>query len=96
MPFFRRWTSTGPHQLAGDETTVNQVKGLLGASQRFTMDWSHVDGSTENIVMGDSGDPLSAYYLNQWPYWSNGKTFAPPFTEAAVNAATKHTLRLAP
>jgi penicillin G amidase len=96
MPFFRRWTSTGPHQLAGDETTVNQVKGLLGASQRFTMDWSHVDGSTENIVMGDSGDPLSAYYLNQWPYWSNGKTFAPPFTEAAVSAATKHTLRLVP
>jgi penicillin G amidase len=96
MPFFRGWTSTGRHQLAGDETTVNQVKGLLGASQRFTMDWSHVDGSTENIVMGDSGDPLSAYYLNQWPYWSNGKTFAPPFTEGAVNAATKHTLRLVP
>ena len=96
MPFFRRWTSTGPHQLAGDETTVNQVKGLLGASERFTMDWSNVDGSTEDIVMGDSGDPLSPYYLNQWPYWSNGKTFAPPFTEAAVNAAAKHTLRLVP
>jgi penicillin amidase len=96
LPFFRRWTSTGPHQLAGDETTVSQVRGLLGASQRFTMDWSNVDGSTENIVMGDSGDPLSAYYLNQWPYWSNGKTFAPPFTEAAVNAAAKHTLRLVP
>jgi penicillin amidase len=96
MPFFRGWTSTGRHQLAGDETTVNQVKGLLGASQRFTMDWNNVDGSTENIVMGDSGDPLSAYYLNQWPYWSNGKTFAPPFTEAAVSAAAKHTLRLMP
>jgi penicillin amidase len=96
MPFFRGWTSTGRHQLAGDETTVSQVKGLLGASQRFTMDWNHVDGSTENIVMGDSGDPLSAYYLNQWPYWSNGKTFAPPFTEAAVSAAAKHTLRLMP
>jgi len=96
LPFFRRWTSTGPHQLAGDETTVSQVRGLLGASQRFTMDWNNVDGSTENIVMGDSGDPLSAYYLNQWPYWSNGKTFAPPFTEAAVNAAARHILRLVP
>jgi penicillin amidase len=60
------------------------------------MDWNNVDGSTENIVMGDSGDPLSAYYLNQWPYWSNGKTFAPPFTEAAVNAAARHILRLVP
>ena len=95
LPFFK-WTSTGPHQLAGDETTVEHVRGLLGASQRLTVDWSHVDGSTENIVMGESGDPLSAYYLDQFPYWYSGKTFVMPFTEAAVTASTTHTLRLAP
>ena len=96
LPFFRGWTSTGPHQLAGDETTLNHVRGLLGASQRLTVDWSNVDGSTENIVMGESGDPLSPYYLDQWPYWYGGKTFAMPFTEAAVTASTTHTLRLVP
>jgi penicillin amidase len=95
MPFFK-WTSTGPHQLAGDETTVDHVRGLLGASQRLTVDWSQVDGSTENIVMGESGDPLSAYYLDQFPYWYSGKTFAMPFTEGAVSASTMHTLRLVP
>jgi penicillin amidase len=95
MPFFK-WTSTGLNQLAGDETTVDHVRGLLGASQRLTVDWSNLDGSTENIVMGESGDPVSPYYLDQWPYWYSGKTFAMPFTEGAVSAVTKHTLRLVP
>jgi penicillin G amidase len=96
LPFFRRWTSTGPHQLWGDETTLNHVRGLLGASQRLTVDWSNVDGSTENIVMGESGDPLSPYFLDQFPSWYSGKTFPMPFTEAAVTASTTHTLRLVP
>jgi penicillin amidase len=96
LPYFRGWTSTGPHQLAGDETTLDHVRGLLGASQRLTVDWSNLDGSTENIVMGESGDPLSPYFLDQFPYWYNGKTFAMPFSDAAVAASTAHTLRLVP
>jgi penicillin amidase len=96
IPFFKSWTSTGPHQLWGDETTLNHVRGLLGASQRLTVDWSNVDGSTENIVMGESGDPLSPYFLDQFPSWYSGKTFAMPFTEAAVSASTTHTLQLVP
>jgi penicillin amidase len=96
LPFFRSWTSTGPHQLWGDETTLNHVRGLLGASQRLTVDWSNVDGSTENIVMGESGDPLSPNFLDQFPSWYSGKTFPMPFTEAAVTASTTHTLRLVP
>jgi penicillin G amidase len=96
LPFFRRWTSTGPHQLWGDETTINHVRGILGPSQRLTVDWNNLDGSTENIVMGESGDPLSPYFLDQFPSWYSGKTFAMPFTESAVTASTTHTLRLAP
>ena len=96
LPYFRRWTSTGPHQLAGDETTLNHVRGLLGASQRLTVDWSNLDGSTENIVMGESGDPLSPWFLDQFPLWYSGKTLPMPFSDAAVSAATRHTLRLVP
>jgi len=96
LPFFRGWTSTGPQQMAGDETTVDHVRDVLGASQRLTVDWSNLDGSTENIVMGESGDPLSAYYLDQFPSWYSGKTFPLPFTEPAVASATTHTLRLVP
>ena len=67
-----------------------------GPSQRFIMDWSNVDGSTENIVLGESGNPLSPYFRDQWSDWYNGTTFALPFTPAAVAAQTSHTLRLLP
>lgn len=96
LPWFRSWTGTGRWPQSGDTTTVKQVQRTFGPSQRFTMDWGNVDGSTENIVMGESGDPLSAYYRDQWPYWYGGKTFALPYSEKAVEAATVHTLRLEP
>jgi penicillin G amidase len=96
LPWFKEWTGTGVLPQSGDTTTVKQAGRTLGPSQRFTMDWSNVDGSTENIVMGESGDPLSGYYRDQWPYWYNGKTFALPFTSQAVAAQTSHTLQLVP
>ncbi|HTW47227.1 MAG TPA: penicillin acylase family protein [Acidobacteriaceae bacterium] len=96
LPWFKGWTGTGPQPQSGDTSTVKQVGRTFGPSQRFTIDWGNVDGATENIVMGESGDPLSAYYRDQWPYWYGGKTFALPFSDAAVAAATAHTLRLEP
>ena len=60
-----------------------------GPSQRFTMDWSNIDGSTENIVLGESGNPFSPYFRDQWNDWYNGTTFALPFTPAAVAAQTR-------
>jgi penicillin amidase len=68
----------------------------FGPSQRFTMDWSNIDGSTENIVLGESGNPLSPYFRDQWSDWYGGTTFAFPFNSTAVAAQTQHTLRLLP
>ncbi len=95
IPFFG-WTGISPLPQSGDTVTVKQVGRTFGPSQRFTMDWSDVDASTENIVMGQSGDPVSPYYRNQWSAWYGATTFALPFTPAAVDAATQHTLRLTP
>ncbi len=81
---------------SGDTSTVKQVGRTFGPSQRFTIDWSNLDAATEDITMGESGDPLSPYYRNQWPYWYSGRTFALPFSDQAVAAATAHTLRLEP
>ncbi|HEX4039369.1 MAG TPA: penicillin acylase family protein [Acidobacteriaceae bacterium] len=96
LPWFKRLTGTGPQPQSGDTTTVKQVGRTFGPSQRFTIDWSNVDGATENILMGESGDPLSPYYRDQWPYWYNGTSFALLFSDPAVSAATVHTLRLEP
>ena len=80
----------------GDVTTVDQMGGQLGPSQRLTVDWSNLDNSTENIVYGQSGNPLSPWYRDQWPYWYGRTTFTLPFSEQAIAAGAKHTLRLTP
>ncbi len=96
LPFVGRVAGTGPQPISGDTTTVKQVSPFIGPSQRFTMDWSNIDGSTENIVMGESSDPLDPYFRDQWNDWYNGSTFPLPFSPAAVAAQTTHTLRLLP
>jgi penicillin amidase len=68
----------------------------FGPSQRFTMNWSNVDASTEDIVLGESGNPLSPYFRDQWNDYYAGTTFAFPFSPEAVAAQTQHTLRLLP
>jgi penicillin G amidase len=96
LPVISRIAGTGPQPLSGDTTTVKQVGRDFGPSQRFTMDWSNIDGSTENIALGESGDPYSAYYRDQWNDYYGGTTFPLPFTPQAVAAQTTHTLRLLP
>ena len=96
LPFLSRVVGTGPQPQSGDGTTVKQVGRTLGPSQRFTMNWGNIDQSTENIVLGESGNPYSPYFRDQWKDWYGGTTFALPFTAGAVAAQTRHTLRLLP
>ena len=96
LPLIGRVAGTGRQPQSGDGTTVKQVGTDLGPSQRFTMDWSNIDGSTENIVLGESSNPLDPYFRDQWNDWYKGTTFALPFTPPSVAAQTTHTLRLLP
>ncbi len=96
MPLVKGWTGTGEQPLSGDTTTVKQVGRAFGPSQRFTMDWSDVDGSTENIVLGESGNPASGWFRDQWDAWYGGTTFALPFGGNAVAGQTTQTLALVP
>jgi penicillin amidase len=96
LPLIGRVAGTGAQPLSGDTTTVKQVGREFGPSQRFTMDWSNIDGSTEDIVLGESSNPYSPYFRDQWADYYGGTTFALPFTPPAVAAQTRHTLRLLP
>jgi penicillin amidase len=96
LPVIGRIAGTGEQPLSGDTTTVKQVGRAFGPSQRFTMDWNNIDGSTENIVLGESGNPFSAYFRDQWNDYYGGTTFALPFSPAAVASHTRHSLRLLP
>ena len=87
---------TGPHRQSGDTSTVKQVNRTFGPSERFTADFADLDHSTLNLVLGQSGDPASAWFMDQFEAWYTGTTFALPYTDAAVQAATAHTLTLTP
>ncbi|MGO8720739.1 MAG: penicillin acylase family protein [Acidobacteriaceae bacterium] len=96
IPWMRGWTGTGVRPQSGDGTTVKQVSRSFGPSERLTVDFSNLDRSTLNIVTGQSGDPLSPYFMDQWAYWYAGKTFTLPFSDAAVRVTAVHTLTLVP
>jgi penicillin G amidase len=89
-------TGTGIQPQSGDDTTVKQVGRSFGPSERFTADLADLDHSTLNLVLGESADPISPWFMDQWPAWYHGTTFALPFTNAAVDATTTHTLTLNP
>ncbi len=96
LPIVHEWTGTGALPQSGDTTTVKQVGRAFGPSQRFTMDWSDPDASTEDIVLGESGNATSPWFRDQWSAWYGGTTFAMPFSDRAIQAHTMHTLRLLP
>jgi penicillin G amidase len=87
---------TGIQPQSGDGTTVKQVGRTFGPSERFTADLADLDNSTLNLVLGESGNAASPWFLDQWPAWYKATTYPLPFTNPAVDAATTHTLTLTP
>ena len=87
---------TGPQSQSGDATTTKQVGLAFGPSERFTADLSDPDHTTLNIVLGESGNPASPWFMDQFHDWLRGTTYTLPFSQAAIQAATTHTLTLTP
>jgi penicillin G amidase len=77
-------------------TTVKQVGHAFGPSERFTADLSDPDRTTLNGVVGQSGNPASPWYMDQFQDWLHGRTYPMPFSDSATRAATTHTLTLNP
>jgi len=95
-PILGRWSGPGVLPQSGDSYTVKQVGTSFGPSERMTVDFWNLDGSTLNIVTGESGDLFSPYYLNQWTAWYKGTTFVLPFSSTAVRESAAHHLVLEP
>ena len=89
-------TGTGPQPQSGDLTTIKKVGLRYGPSERFTADLSNPDNTTLNLVLGQSGNPVSPWYMDQFQDWLNGRTYPLPFTPAAAEPSTTHTLTLNP
>jgi penicillin amidase len=86
----------GTHPQSGGGYTVKQVGRSFGPSERMTVDFSNLDASTFNIVLGESGQPFSPHYMDHWDAWYTNKTFTLAFSDSAITGAKQHELRLEP
>ena len=78
--------------MSGSSTTIKQTTQRLGPSMRMVVDLSDLDHSLANITVGESGNPLSGHYKDQWKaYWS-GKSFPMEFH----NVEAKKVLTITP
>ena len=97
LPLFDRLlgtsTGTGPHLTGGDGSTIKPIAPHYGASERFTADLVNPQSTLGNITTGESGDPVSPNYLDQFLPWLNGTTFPLPLNP---DAQPTHTLTLLP
>lgn len=65
-------------------------------SMRFITTPGDWDSTSHVLPLGQSGDPGSPHFKDQFEAWSTGKMLAFPFTKPAVERASKSSLMLAP
>ncbi len=90
-----RWLNAGGPQ-SGSRYTVRQMTRQLGPSLRMVIDLGDFDRSLLNITVGQSGHALSRHYRDQYRAWEAVESFPFPFSDAAVEQATRSRLRLLP
>ena len=81
---------------SGTEWSPRAATRHHGPSERFVADLSDWDDSIMLITGGQSGQPGSEHYRDQFPYWLEGKAIYAPFSDAAEAKVKKHTLTLKP
>ena len=96
FPVLKKGAGTGSQPWSGDMHTIKQVTKLFAPSERLTVDLSNLDGSTLDIVNGQSGNIFDEHYNDQWDAYYHGRTFPLPFSPDAVERAAAHHLRLEP
>ncbi len=91
-----KYLSLGPFDQSGAPGCIKAMGPNYGPSMRLVADLSDWDRSFMEITTGESGQPASSHYADQFPVWFAGDPLPAPFTAAAVDRATAQTLRLVP
>lgn len=84
LPVVGGYFNIGPTPMSGSATTVKQMGrlaggGVLGPSMRMVVDFSNLDGSLQNIALGESGQVLSSHYKDQWDAYYAGRSYPMQF-----------------
>jgi penicillin amidase len=80
----------------GDGLTVYAAKPEHGPASRLVTDLSNWDNSSMLVTLGESGQFNSPHYQDQVQDFRSARWVATPFSDAAVQAATRDTLILKP
>jgi penicillin amidase len=86
---------TGKPQ-SGTSYSVRAPTKTHGPAMRFVANPGDWDNSILLIPAGESGQPGSRHYADQFSSWYEGKPIFAPFSDAADVRARKHTLTLKP
>jgi penicillin amidase len=81
---------------SGTTYSVRAPTKTHGPAMRFVANPGDWDNSILLIPAGQSGQPGSSHYSDQFSYWYEGKPIFAPFSDAAEARARKHTLTLEP
>jgi penicillin amidase len=82
----------GPTPMSGSFTTVKQTTPKLAPSMRMNVDLADWDRSLLNVQIGQSGQPFSSHYKDQWDNYYNGRSYPMQFQHVQA----KNTLELRP
>jgi penicillin amidase len=95
----------GPIPWGGDGKTPGQAAALpedpllnpaFVATMRLVVDVGAWQNSRFVLAGGQSGNPLSPHYADQFPLWQRGEGIPIPWTEDEIRQATCDTLELSP
>ncbi len=86
---------TGKPQ-SGTIYSVRAASKTHGPAMRFVANPANWDESILLIPSGESGQPGSRHYSDQFSNWYQGKPIVAPFSDAAEAQAKNHTLTLKP
>jgi penicillin amidase len=79
LPLIGKYFNIGPVPMSGSSTTIKQTTRRLGPSMRMIVDLSDLDRSLLNITIGESGQPLSRHYKDQWSTYYGATSFPMQF-----------------
>jgi penicillin amidase len=92
VPLVGKYFDIGPVPMSGSNTTIKQTTRTLAPSMRMNADLGDWDRSLLNVQIGQSGQPFSQHYQDEWKNYYNGQSY--PMQFRAVDA--KSTLLFRP
>ncbi len=94
LPLVGKYFNIGPVWMSGSSTTVKQTTRRLGPSMRMVVDLANLDGSFQNVTIGESGHYLSSHYSDEWPSYYVGNSL--PMQFGKVDAVSELSVRPRP